>query len=385
MVAGTIFIQDTQSESSLVATTYLNSGATTAKAGVLVDQPRINYDANGNNGALLLEPQRANGFAHSEYFGSWNLSGGTLTANSTTSPEGLKNAYLYTEDTGTNYHRFAITASATNSNKVFTVYAKLANGAVNKFLTVDNGPTAWFDLENGTIGSTQGSVVISMESVGNGWFRCIYHNPASSNGGLFIGIAPSNNGLGNHTGSGQPAFYAFGAQCEDNVTYPTSYIPTYGTAQTRAADSCRVTGASDVIGQTEGTIFAEIDSSQFLTGSYISISDGGTSNRQIFGWEAQSGDSGVLRLYGFWNGFSYSSFSRGQKIKVALAYKNNDFALYVNGIQAGTNTSATISGTLSQFAFNSGSGSQNYQGNAYQTALFKERLTNAELATLTTL
>jgi hypothetical protein len=153
---------------------------------------------------------------------------------------------------------------------------------------------------------------------------------------------------------------------------------------TRGADAASKTGISSLIGQTEGTIFVEIDSSQFLTGSYIGISDGTTTNRQIFGWESDSGDSGALRLYGFWN-FAYSSFSRGQKIKVALAYKNNDFALYVNGTQAGTNSGATISGTMSQFAFNSGGGSQKYQGNVYQALLFKTRLTNAQLAELTTL
>ena len=40
------------------STDYLDSGATTAKAGVLIDLPRINYDANGENGSLLLEPSR---------------------------------------------------------------------------------------------------------------------------------------------------------------------------------------------------------------------------------------------------------------------------------------------------------------------------------------
>ena len=61
--------QDAQLETGLVATDYLDSGATTAKAGVLIDLPRINYDANGENGSLLLEPQSGNLVAFSEYFG----------------------------------------------------------------------------------------------------------------------------------------------------------------------------------------------------------------------------------------------------------------------------------------------------------------------------
>ena len=109
--------------------------------------------------------------------------------------------------------------------------------------------------------------------------------------------------------------HVYGAMLEEG-SYPTSYIPTYGGASvTRGQDDCNKTGISSLIGQTEGTFFAEIDSSQFLTGSYIGISDGGTTNRQIFGWEANSGDSGTLRLYGFWNGFAYSTIFHWFKVK----------------------------------------------------------------------
>ena len=166
-------------------------------------------------------------------------------------------------------------------------------------------------------------------------------------------------------------------------SYPTSYIPSYGSAVTRSADSCYANDVSHAIGQTEGTIYAEIDSLQFKTGSYLGISDGTTTNRQIFGWESNGGDSGTLRLYGFWP-TSYGTFNKGEKIKVAVAYKANDFALYVNGTQAATNTTASVAGTLSKVGFHSVTpGTQNYQGNAYELALFNERLSNSELADLT--
>ena len=56
---GSIYIQNAQLETGNGSTDYLDSGATTAKAGVLIDLPRINYDANGENGSLLLEPSRS--------------------------------------------------------------------------------------------------------------------------------------------------------------------------------------------------------------------------------------------------------------------------------------------------------------------------------------
>ena len=53
-----IYIQDAQLEKGLVATDYIETGATTAKAGILEDMPRIDYTS--GSGALLLEPGRTN-------------------------------------------------------------------------------------------------------------------------------------------------------------------------------------------------------------------------------------------------------------------------------------------------------------------------------------
>ena len=51
------------------------------------------------------------------------------------------------------------------------------------------------------------------------------------------------------------------SQVEASASYATSYIPNHGTTGgvTRAADSCSVTGVSDVIGQTEGTLFLDVN------------------------------------------------------------------------------------------------------------------------------
>jgi hypothetical protein len=52
--------------------------------------------------------------------------------------------------------------------------------------------------------------------------------------------------------------YGWGAQVETGAI-PTSYIPTTTGSATRAADVCSVSGVSGYIGQTEGTIYAEVD------------------------------------------------------------------------------------------------------------------------------
>ena len=350
-----IFIWGAQLEIG-VLTDYIPTTTTAVSVGMLANVPRIDYTG-GGFGKLLLEPQRTNIALRSEEFSnasSWVLANsGTITANTTISPDGTQTAD--TLNAGANSAQVQQHRTDT-SGAVYTVsiWVKRITGTGNVFLrAVVNADT--------------------LIAVTSDWQR-FTATVTSTTTTIRIGVKLATSG---------DAVAIWGGQVELG-SYATSYIPTTTTAVTRTQDNASKTGISSLIGQTEGTIFAEFDSPQFLSGSYIGISDGTTSNRQIFGFEGASGNSGALRLYGFWT-FIYGTFASGEKIKVALAYKNNDFALYVNGTQAGTNSGATISGTLSQFGFNSGASAQIYQGNVYQTELYKERLTNAELATLTTL
>ena len=82
---------------------------------------------------------------------------------------------------------------------------------------------------------------------------------------------------------------------------------------------------------------------------------------------------------------SYTSGADGARIKLALAYANNDVALYINGTQIATDSSATIP-TLSQIRLNTfWNGNLPDSSSVNQLSLFKTRLTNEELATLTTI
>ena len=85
--SGNVIVMNAQAETSLVATDYIETGATTAKAGILEDMPRIDYTS--GTGALLLEGLRSNLITQSEYFGGWTKVNSTITNNSATSPEGV--------------------------------------------------------------------------------------------------------------------------------------------------------------------------------------------------------------------------------------------------------------------------------------------------------
>jgi hypothetical protein len=168
-------------------------------------------------------------------------------------------------------------------------------------------------------------------------------------------------------------------------SYATSYISTTSASATRVADACYKNSISSLIGQSAGVVFVDIESFQFVDASYIGISDLTVPNRQIMGFESSTVDSGTLRFYGFYSA-SGGTLNRNQRYKIAMAYANNDFVAYVNGVQVVNLSSGTISGTLSHFGFDSYvENSQTFQGKVNQAILFKTRLTNAELASLTTL
>ena len=73
--------------------------------------------------------------------------------------------------------------------------------------------------------------------------------------------------------------------------------------------------------------------------------------------------------------------------KAAIAYKQNDVAFYLDGILIGTDTSVNISTLMSQVNLGTigAATSLDQPYRQTQALLFKTRLTNAELAALTTI
>jgi hypothetical protein len=187
-----------------------------------------------------------------------------------------------------------------------------------------------------------------------------------------------------YVGTATNNLYIWGAQVEAGA-YATSYIPTTTASVTRNADSCSKSSATALIGQTEGTLFAN------LTLKAI------PSNVTIFGIENATmvirfhiDAAGVFRAQVF-NGSSNLFFPSSILVvntnyKMALAYKNGDYALYINGSLIGSGNTAGAVPACDKVETNAlwGTvGSVNYLISS--AALWKTRLQNSELATLTTL
>jgi hypothetical protein len=165
-------------------------------------------------------------------------------------------------------------------------------------------------------------------------------------------------------------------------SYATSYISTTSASATRVVDTATKTGISSLIGQTEGVIFADVylDSRSSFTYFAIAPNLGATGAYIGVGFNATTFQFEVVNS-GIQASIPFSNSSTG-RFKIAAAYKQNDFAFYVNGTQIGTDTSGTVP-TCSELGLTAYSQSASVYYN--QVALFKTRLTNAELASLTTL
>jgi len=328
--------------------------------------PRLTYQ-NGGGGcpSLLLEKQSTNLELWSQdltnaVYVRGGGGGGTVTktANYGISPDGTQNATRLQIVRGSSYaelyQRVATTIGVTYT---FSFWGKSLSGTPT-LNTVWNG-----GYENEITFTTD-------------WVRYTYTFVASdtlSGINLITWTSLPNT-------STTADILVWGVQLEQS-SYPTSYIPTTSASATRVLDECTKTGINSLIGQQQGTLFFDLNPSDFFDPSYVGI-NGVT--RFIVGFEGDSGNTGTLRTYGIWN-TSLGTFSRYQRLKIAMAYKNNDLAIYINGALVTSSTSVTFTGDFSVFSFANNVGSQYFKGNINQAAIFKTRLTNAELASLTTI
>jgi hypothetical protein len=174
-------------------------------------------------------------------------------------------------------------------------------------------------------------------------------------------------------------------------SYPTSYIPTTSAAVTRAADVASKTGISSLIGQTEGTMYAEFNcKSVENTNSFDSIMNIATdANNSID--VLKNNTTSELYVFAIVGGVIQvnSVGIPGTNVlghhKVALAYNLNDYVCYLDGVQVFTDTSATVPACSSIYVGHYLVGTGQLGGTIQAAALYTTRLSNSELASLTSL
>ena len=168
----------------------------------------------------------------------------------------------------------------------------------------------------------------------------------------------------------------------------TSYIPTSGSTVTRNQETYTKTGISDKINSTEGVLFAEIAAlSDDGTSRLIGLSDGTSTKRINIYYDTSSNSIYGLLLNSSVQGITSFTLSDSTNFaKIAFKYKENDFALWVNGTEVDTDSSGTTftSDTLNKLSFDRADGVAPFFGKVKQLQVFKTALSDTELATLTT-
>ena len=370
------------------------------------DIPRIDYTNNGT-GALLIEDVRTNSIRNN--FGVGAVIGtGTFPTNwtddSTVGSFGLIARIVATGTTnGIRWTDIRFSGTSNNNGQIYLAFESLG------FINATTGQTWTTSFYAQLVGAT-GATPTAFRVLNNFWSISPFGFISTD----FVNISLTNF-LTRYSRTTQitdpsiqriqPAFaftpFTSGnfnfiiriglPQCErgGNVS---SLITTTGSTVSRVADFATLTGATSLIGATEGTLYAEIDYESFTNttdrfildirdtiNNSISLIASGTAGRLTFDVSVSGSTQCNIQSNSNTTGF----------YKIAGAYRLNDFVFYVNGIQAGVDSSGSIPEFFNPIIGfgNRGDSSSNsqYNGNIRNFILFPHRLTNNELITLTTI
>ena len=307
---------------------------------VLDNVPRLDYPLGGITAgcpALLVEPSATNSMFYSQSINSWPTKTGlTITDNNAISPDGTQNASYIQQTIGgaTVSLVSAVVTVATAQPQSVSFYAKA--GQVTSVTFQLGTPALWvgstrvrftIDLLTGAISVITGTGTASSVAVGNGWYKYSVVTAATIGSGTTSIQTVTGAIFSPNSGDG---FYLWGAQWEQNSLVPTSYIPTTTAAITRGAETISKTGVSSLIGQTEGTIYAELDFSRAVGTIAIILGNGSSENFRI----RKNANFSVLvqavNTSGSASLFTSPAASAGI-YKIAFGYKNGDYAMSVNG------------------------------------------------------
>ena len=358
--------------------------------------PRIDYSGGGCP-HILAEPQRTNLVTYSSDFtdSSWNLDGLnvnlTRTSNATTSPSGEENATKLignniSKDPNNSYIGVNTSAAAPYTTSIFAKKGEY-DYLVSGIGSYAGGYYAIFNLSNGTVSTspTASGTTASIEDFGNGWYRCLV-NTTNTGGSEILFLSTSVDGTltTNYTNTTNGIF-VYGGQVE-NGSYATSYIPTSGSTVTRNQDQFTRDGIGSLINSTEGVLFAEISAfSNDGTNRTIALSDGTGNNLVRFYFSnssnrivAQVKVGGSTQVTFDITGITVTDFN-----KVALKYKENDFSIWINGIERGIDTNGSVPTGLNRLALDNGASGELLFGKVKQLQVYKTALTDAQLTSLT--
>ena len=320
---------------------------------IQVNTPRIDF-SDSVDGALLLEPSRTNLIQYSEnvsnsYWGKY--SGATVESEKVISPKGKIDAYQITYNGTTNGRIEKAVSVTSGAAYTFSFYARVSSGTQDFIY-------GHYQSQNGTLTTDwQRFVITQNENDATSYPRIMCNDVAT--------------------------IEVYAIQLEQG-SYPTSYIPTQGSSSTRIAETCNNSGTAQDINSEEGVLYAEISAlADDGTNRRIAISDNSTNNRVVLGFATGNNILALVASSGtqFISTIAISDIKLNNKF--ALKYKENDFAVWVNGIEIVTDTSGNAPIGLSTLRLEGSTGASDFYGNVRELQVFTEALTDNELEYIT--
>jgi hypothetical protein len=383
------------------ASTKLRIGSNGLYGSVANNVPAFEFNTDGSYRGLLVEPGATNLLLRSQEFGTtWSAEAvSSVTSNTQVSPDGTTTADTYTQGATPGSARIQQTYTVSSGAQITqSIFVKKSVGTHIRFsiadsATVTNGGGAWFNLDTGAVGTSGATgagtfTSASISALPNGWYRLsVTVAVPATTGYLFLLYVASADNSGTRLANGE--VFLWQAQAETGSVATSPIVTTAGTAS-RVADVVSLTGASSLIGQTEGVVYAEVVSRSVnipTVGRIVTLSDGTTNNR-----------IGLTRQANFNNRFQglvvnsttiTAQIQQGVDVaenavtKMAIAYATDDIAFYINGASIGTDTSSAVPACSRIDIGNQLGAEQFLNGWIRSVALFPTRLANATLASIT--
>jgi len=306
-------------------------------------------------GSWLLEPQSTNLVTYSEDFSnsSWiKIGSPTITPNYGTSPDGTQNSTRIQGSSSSYVSTNAMTGAMSGETR--SLYVRATSGSGNIQLTSHNSNTN------------------NVFAIDENWQR-VQTNSLTSGGGsswFYIDMRGASTDIYD--------IEVWAAQGEAS-SIATSYIPTNGATNTRLQDIANNSGNSSLINSTEGVLYCEVSRlNGSLSQSTISISKSG-SEFLGFSFRADGNIWAIVFNGGYEVLMQFTPPNFYDTYKIALKYKSNDSAFFVNGVKVDSNTTSLLSLTeLNNLSYSS------FYGKTKALAVFPI-LTDAELQSLTTI